>query len=568
MTVLSDNATMGKVNGSGDYVKNSNVSISAIPNPGYEFVKWKEDNNTTNPRTIMLIQGMTYTAEFALSTYSMTVSANTTMGTVTGSGDYVKGSSVTIGAVAKPGYEFVQWNDNNTDNPRTITALTQNTTFTATFAVSIYSMTVSANNTTMGAVTGSGNYAKDSLVTIGAIPNQGYEFVQWNDGIKTNPRTITLTQNATFTATFDVSIYSLTVSAPFANMGTVVGGGDYAKDSLVTIGAIPNPGYEFIEWNDGNTDNPRTITLTQNTIFTATFAVSTYAITVSVDDATMGAVIGGGDYAKDGVVSIGAIPNPGYEFAAWNDGETDNPRTITLTEDTNFVATFTVSTYAIDLSVDDATMGTVTDGGDYAKNEIISIGAIPNQGYEFVQWNDGETDNPRTVTLTQDTNFVATFAVSQNTYHVGLLSSNTTMGSVAGSGDYAKNSMVTIGAIANQGYQFVEWSDGNNQNPRSFTLTSDIDLTAEFSVGTGVKSMKTTSMSIYPNPATDNIQITLPENVPYATFTLYDAQGKELIRKEVKNQDKVSVSNFAAGVYIYNVITTKESYTGKLVIKN
>jgi hypothetical protein len=71
----------------------------------------------------------------------------------------------------------------------------------------------------------------------------------------------------------------------------------------------------------------------------------------------------------------------------------------------------------------------------------------------------------------------------------------------------------------------------------------------------------------YPNPAIDNITITLPENIPHALFTLYDMQGKMLIRKEVSNQDAISVSNLASGIYIYNVRTDKENYTNKLIHK-
>lgn len=37
------------------------------------------------------------------------------------------------------------------------------------------------------------------------------------------------------------------------------------------------------------------------------------------------------------------------------------------------------------------------------------ITAAPNDGYRFVQWNDGDTNNPRTVKITQDTSFTAFF---------------------------------------------------------------------------------------------------------------------------------------------------------------
>ena len=42
--------------------------------------------------------------------------------------------------------------------------------------------------------------------------------------------------------------------------------------------------------------------------------------------------------------------------------------------------------------------------------EPIQITAIPNAGYIFTQWSDGITDNPRTITLTQDTMFTAKFS--------------------------------------------------------------------------------------------------------------------------------------------------------------
>ena len=38
-----------------------------------------------------------------------------------------------------------------------------------------------------------------------------------------------------------------------------------------------------------------------------------------------------------------ATPNEGYEFTGWNDGNTENPRTVTVTSDTAFVAIFTAS---------------------------------------------------------------------------------------------------------------------------------------------------------------------------------------------------------------------------------
>ena len=45
-------------------------------------------------------------------------------------------------------------------------------------------------------------------------------------------------------------------------------------------------------------------------------------------------------------------------------------------------------------------------------------------------------------------------------------------------------------------------------------------------------------------------------------------QGKVLIRKEVSSQETVSVSELAAGIYIYNVRTDKQKHVGKFRIEN
>ena len=57
-------------------------------------------------------------------------------------------------------------------------------------------------------------------------------------------------------------------------MGTVQIEQDVDCDSVAIISAIANPGYQFTQWSDGNTENPRTIKLTQATTFTAEFGLA------------------------------------------------------------------------------------------------------------------------------------------------------------------------------------------------------------------------------------------------------------------------------------------------------
>ncbi len=66
-------------------------------------------------------------------TYTVTLSVNNeAMGTVTGAGTYKEGETATLTATAKADCIFVFWNDSVTDNPRTITVMSD-TTLTAVF---------------------------------------------------------------------------------------------------------------------------------------------------------------------------------------------------------------------------------------------------------------------------------------------------------------------------------------------------------------------------------------------------------------------------------------------------
>ena len=67
--------------------------------------------------------------------------------------------------------------------------------------------------------------------------------------------------------------YTISVYSHDNSRGIVSGGGMYNAGSQVAITATANSGYRFKEWNDGNTDNPRIITVTKDAIYTAHFEV-------------------------------------------------------------------------------------------------------------------------------------------------------------------------------------------------------------------------------------------------------------------------------------------------------
>jgi hypothetical protein len=286
-------------------------------------------------------------------------------------------------------------------------------------------------------------------------------------------------------------------------------------------------------------------------------------VVLTANKPSWGTVTGAGDYMADSTATIEAFASAIYYFIEWNDGNTDNPRNITVTQDTNFTAKFDTLKYHVAVTANESNWGTVTGEGDYMADSTAIIGAIANPAYYFVQWTDGVIDNPRNIIVTQDINFIAVFDTLK--YHIAVTANESNWGTVTGEGDYMADSMATIEAIANQGYRFVQWNNGNTDNPRNITVMQDTTFTAIFESTIGITNKEMSTISVYPNPATDNINIILPENVPYAVFTLYDMQGRMLIKREVSSRDIAPINNLAPGIYIYNVQTNKQSYQGRII---
>jgi hypothetical protein len=73
-----------------------------------------------------------------------------------------------------------------------------------------------------------------------------------------------------------------------------------------------------------------------------------------------------------------------------------------------FAGRISESGYNVEVSVNDETFGSVAVESDCS---TATLTATANEGYVFLSWNDGNTDNPRTVALTSDTSFTAIFAL-------------------------------------------------------------------------------------------------------------------------------------------------------------
>ena len=490
--------------------------------------------------------------------YSINVVANNAAwGTVTGTGTYQQGENVTITATPSTGYEFKQWTKGGetiSTSPVYNFTATEDATYTAVFGepeVVYYNIIADVNPEGAGTVEGGNTYAAGATAYLTATANTGWQFSHWHDGITSNPRAITVNGDASYTAYFTQLNYTISAVASPAEGGTVTGGGSYHYGDMVTLTATANEGYVFNSWSDGETNSTRSVSVTGNATYTAIFSeegVTTYTITVLANDPSLGMVTGSGTYPEGSVITISAVPGHQAHFVKWNDGNTNSIRDITVTQDATFTAIFEADRmYTIIVESGDPNMGSVTGGGTFAEGTVITISATANSGYYFTGWNDGNAENPRNITVTQNATYKALF--SQDvvvTYTVNVMC-NSSEGTVIGSGTYTAGSVITIAAIPNSGYEFDKWNDENTQNPRQVTVNDNLVFVAFFR-GTGVDENGASAFTIYPNPANESIRIAGIE--ANSEVRIFNSLGMLVKVVNVGADQEIGISELAAGLYV------------------
>ncbi len=391
LTVTANPASGGHVTGSGSYDVNSTVPVTATANASWQFVNWTgpvADPNSPST-SVTVTAATTVTANF-IQVYTLSVTITPAAGgTVSGGGSYTSGSVATLTATPNPGYRFKSWSGgaSGTTNPIQVT-MTGNKSVTATF-VQQCALTVVANPTAGGTVTGSGTYDSGTTVTVKATVAAGWKFVNWTGPVANAnlaSTTITLTGDTTVTANF-VQVFTLTVTASPSGSGTVTGGGTYNVGSTVPVTATPAANYQFVNWSgpvaDPNSPST-TVTITDTTTVTANF-IRLYTMTVTVTPTGSGTVTGAGTYTSGSVATLTATPIAGYRFKSWSGGAsgTINPIQVTMTANKSVTATFVQQ---CTLTVGTTGSGSATGSGVYDLGTRVSVLATPAAGWKFVNW--------------------------------------------------------------------------------------------------------------------------------------------------------------------------------------
>ena len=163
------------------------------------------------------------------------------------------------------------------------------------------------------------------------------------------------------------------------------------------IRAEPNYGFKFSKWEDTDTSNTKTWTISDSSINSHTTQTSTQRpifirekYTISSPTTTGGKVTGAGSYEYEKKVSLTATADYGYHFVKWEeDSNTSATREVTVTKNQTFTPVFAKNTYKITANSESLDKGRVSGGKTYTHGDTVTLTATPEEGYCLLGWKKG-----------------------------------------------------------------------------------------------------------------------------------------------------------------------------------
>ena len=222
---------------------------------------------------------------------------------------------------------------------------------------------------------------------------------------------------------------------------------------------------------------------------------------------------------KNLIVPCGALDN--YINSTWND---------------YFANIIEEIAFTITANVNNDAFGSVAVESDCS---TATLTATASDCYEFLRWNDGNTDNPRTVALTSDITFTATFEE---------IVFDTTINATINAGE----TYTEFGFNESESGTYVQ----NLQTEAGCDSTITLNLTVNSSL---YDVAELTEITFYPNPTSGKVTF----NQAIEKVEVIDLSGKTL--QTFENANEINIEALPAGVYHLRMTIEDKTTTRKII---
>ncbi|MBQ3633674.1 MAG: hypothetical protein II952_05175 [Paludibacteraceae bacterium] len=362
----------------------------------------------------------------------------------------------------------------------------------------LYTISTVAKESTMGKVTGEGRYECGTRVTLTASAYNGYRFTGWEDGISSGSRTITVTEDATYTALFAQGGFTLVGDADVTNNNADWDATSTANDMTFT---------ETGEW---------VITIKGKTLYKTTNGCQTVYRFAVVEDHQLGkarpSLYSGTTFKRTLGRSL-KIEQSGVYDLVFTYKESKSYPTVVAT----LVSALPDPTVHITVEASPANGGLVSVGDqpqasradiDIECGTSTEITATAAEGYRFIGWDDGNTAIVRTVTLKENKTYTANFVPISNSFTLG----GSLSGMGGGSGVFTSDGNGGWTLVI-EGVTLIKTGTACSES-YTFYVVRDNDATDRYpATGNGV-SLTVNQTGVY------NITITYKEGATKPTYSL------------------------------------------------
>jgi len=371
------------------YEEGTEVTLTAIPYEGHEFVEWTGYYEGTEYEiTIEMDEDKEVTAVFEedVEYYELTVNieGEGTVEIEPDQDEYEEGTEVELTAVPEEGHVFVEWTGDaeRTEEEITIT-MDGNKEITAHFDTDLdtYDLTIDVEGEgSTNPEEGTHTYEEGAEVTVTATSDAGWYFDGWTGDHEGTEEeiTITMVDDKEVTAVFeeDVEYYELTLD--------VEGEGEvnidpyqeeYEEGTEVELTAVPEKGHVFVEWTGDaeGTEEEITITMDGNKEITAVFEEEEYhELTVNVEGEGEVEIEPDQDEYEEGTeVELTASPEEDWVFLEWIGDKTSTDTTIQVTMDSD--KSITAHFEELGEAYFEVSIVSPEDGEEFEKGEEIVV---------------------------------------------------------------------------------------------------------------------------------------------------------------------------------------------------